>query len=97
MDDRGRMLVLFFFLVSLVSTTMMTQSAEPCIFKLLCQRNMSSFTEVLYTSVSYNEAVHLFRHNKDRMTEKYKDRKKIHFNRLQSLKIMFPNKNYSVK
>jgi len=56
MDERGRMLVLFFFLVSLVSTTMMTQSAEPWVRRLLCQRVMSSFAALLYASVSCGEA-----------------------------------------
>ncbi|KAG7220338.1 hypothetical protein INR49_010174 [Caranx melampygus] len=60
MDDRGRMLVLFFFLVSLVSTTMMTQSAEPWVRKLFCQRIMSSFTTLLYISARFISLSHPF-------------------------------------
>lgn len=38
----------------------MTQSAELWVRKLFCQRIMSSFTEALYASVSYNKANHVF-------------------------------------
>lgn len=66
MEDRGRMFVLFFFFMSLLSTTMMTQSAEPWVRRLFCQRIMSSLTELLYTSVSYNKAYILsFRQSTD--------------------------------
>lgn len=57
MEVRGRMLVLFFFLLSL-STTTMSQSTDPWRRKTPCQRCMSSLTDALYTSVSWHTHTH---------------------------------------